>query len=71
MMTKTLGRCTLELAAIAATHFLPIPEENRPKLVSDIEADPFVDHVLNYCMCELYHKYGMFLAPFTAALHTA
>ena len=64
VMTKTL-----ELAAIAASHFLPVPEENRPKLVSDLEADFFVDHLLNYCMSELYHKYVMFLAPFTAALH--
>ena len=67
-MTKTLGRFALELAALAAAHFFPIPEENRPWLVSDLEKDPFVDHALNYFMCELYHKYGMFLAPFTAAV---
>ena len=48
--TKTLGRSALELAATAASHFLPIPEEKRPKLVADLEADTFVDHALNYCM---------------------
>ena len=68
-MTKTLDRSALEFAAIAASHLLPIREENRSKLVEDLEADPFVDYALNYCMCELYHKYGMFLAPFTAASH--
>ena len=71
IITKTLGRTALHVAAVAASYFLPIQEENRPKLITDLEADPFVEHALNFAMCELYHKYGMYLAPFTAAITTA
>ena len=48
--------------------FLPIPAENQPGLIADLEADPFVGHALSSATCELYHRYGMFLAPLTAAL---
>ena len=34
------------------------------------ESDPFVGHALSCATCELYHRYGMFLAPLTAALTT-
>ena len=61
-MTKTLG-----YAGIAAM-FLPI--ENQPRLIADLEGDPFVGHALSSATCELYHRYGMFLAPLTAALTT-
>ena len=71
IMTKTLGRTALQAAAIAASYFLPILEENRPKLITDLEADPFVEHALNFAMCELYHEYGMSLVPFTADITTA
>ena len=71
IITKTLGRSALELAALAASHFLPISQENRPKLVSDLERDPFFDHAINHLMCQLYHNYGMFLSPFMASVITA
>ena len=47
--------------------FLPIPTEGQPAFVSDLEADPFVGHAA----CELYHRYGMLLAPLTNAMSTA
>ena len=67
-MTKTLGKSALALAAIIASNFLPIPEENRPKLVADLEADPFVNHALNVIMCNMFHQYRALLAPITAAI---
>lgn len=70
-MTKTLRQSVLQLYAGAASMFLPIPPENQPALVADLEADPFVGHALSSATCELYHRYGMFLAPLTAALTTA
>ena len=70
-MTKTLGTAVLQLYALAASAFLPIPVENQSKLVEDLEGDPFVGHALSTATCELYHRYGMFLAPLTAALTTA
>ena len=46
----------------------PIPAENQPGLIADLQGDPFVWHALSSTTCELYHRYGMFLAPPTAAL---
>jgi len=70
-MTKTLGQAALQLYSGVASMFLPIPPQNQPKLVADLEADPFVGHALSSATCELYHRYGMYLAPLTAALTTA
>jgi len=69
-MTKTLRRATLQAYAAVASTVLPIPPENRHLLTEDLENDPFVSHALNSGVCELYHRYGMFLAPLTAALTT-
>lgn len=62
-MTKTLGTADLQL--------YPITAENQPKLVADLEEDPFVGHALSTATCELYHLYGMYLAPLTTVLTTA
>lgn len=70
-MTKTLGQAALQLYSLLASTFLPIPPENQPKLVADLEADPFVENALSSATCELYHRYGMYLAPVTAVLTTA
>ena len=43
---------------------------NPPKLIEDLE-DPFINHALTSVCCELYYKYGMYPAPFTAMLTTA
>ena len=67
-MTKTLGSAALQLNAGLASTFFPI--ENQPALVADLEADPFVGHALSSATCDLYHRYGMFLAPLTAAITT-
>ena len=67
-MTKTLGSAALQLYAGVAAMFLPI--ENQPGLIADLMGDPFVGHTLSSATCELYHRYGMFLAPLTAVLTT-
>lgn len=41
-----------------------------PKQISDLEEDPYVNHALISACCELYYKYGTYLAPFTAMLTT-
>ena len=69
-MTKTLGSAALQLNAGMVPMFLPIPPENQPGLIADLEGDPFVGHALSSATCELYHRYGMFLAPLTTALTT-
>ena len=42
-----------------------------PKLLEDLEEDLFINYALTSVCCELYYKYGMYLAPFTAMLTTA
>ena len=62
-MTKTLGSAALQLYAGLAAMFLPIA--NQPGLIADLESDPFVGHALSSAISELYHRYGMYLAPLT------
>ena len=69
-MTKILGSAAIQLYAGVVSMPLPIPAENQPGLIADLEADPLVGHALSSATCELYHRYGMFLAPLTAALTT-
>ena len=69
-MTEALGQTALQLYTQVASQFLPIPIGNQPQLLTDLEADPFVGHALSTASCELYHRYGMYLAPLTAALTT-
>ena len=69
-MTKTLGQAALQIYTGVATMFLPIPPENRPDLIAELEADPFVGHALSTSTCELFHRFGMYLAPLTVMLTT-
>ena len=70
MMTKTLGSAALQLYAGVESMFLPIPVENQSGPIRDLESDPFVGYALSTAVCELYHRFGMFLAPVTAVLTT-
>ena len=69
-MTKTLGAAALQLYTSVASMLLPIPPEEQPVLLADLEADPFVEHAVSSATCEMYHRFGMYLAPMTAALTT-
>ena len=69
-MTNTLGSAALQLYAGVVSVFLPIPAENQLGLIADLEGDPVVAHALSSATSEVYHRYGMFLAPLTAALTT-
>jgi len=71
MMTKSLGASLLRLYASAALLLLPLPPECQLAVVADLEKDPFVSSAPSSACCELYFRYGMFLAPLTAALTTA
>lgn len=68
-MTKTLGNSFINLYVIGVSKYFHV--ENPPKLLEDLEEDPFINHALTSVCCELYYKYGMYLAPFTAMLTTA
>ena len=69
-MTKTLGTTAITFYCQVAKMILPIPPKNEYGFHRDMEADPFVEHALSSAACELYHRYGMYLAPFTTILTT-
>ena len=68
-MTKTLGNSFINLYVIGVSKYFNV--ENPPKLLEDLKEDPFINQALTNVCCELYYKYGMYLAPFTTMLTTA
>ena len=68
-MTKTLGNSFINLYIMSVSKYLNVI--NPSKLIEDQEEDPFINHEMTSVCCELYHKYGMYLAPFTAMLTNA
>ena len=68
-MTKTLGNSFINLYVMGNSKYLNVI--NPSKLLEDLEEDPFINHALTSICCELYYKYGMYLALFTAMLTTA
>ena len=67
-MTKTLGNSFISLYAMGVSRFFKV--DDPPKLISELEEDPFINHALTSACCELYYRYGMYLAPLTAMLTT-
>ena len=67
-MTKTLGNSFINLYVMGVSKYFNV--SNPPKLIQDLEEDPFINHALISSCCELYYKFGMYLAPFTAMLTT-
>lgn len=68
-MTKTLGNSFIDLYVMGVSKYFNVT--NPPRLIEDLKEDPFINHALTSVCCELYYKYGMYLAPFTAMLTTA
>ena len=68
-MTKTLGNSFINLYVMGVSKYFNVVDP--PKLIQDLEEDPFINHALTSTCCELYYRYGMYLAPFTALLTTA
>ena len=72
VLTKTLGQAMIQLYTTAVSRFFPkIPPRNLSALTANLNADSFLGHAFNGACCELYHHYGMWLAPLTTVLTTA
>lgn len=67
-MTKTLANSMINLYALGVSKVFPVA--NPPQLIDDLTEDPFVNNALTTVCCEMYYKYGMYLAPLTAMLTT-
>ena len=67
-MTKTLGKSFFNLYVMVVSKGFNVI--NPPKLLKDLEENSFIYYALRSVCCELYYKYGKYLAPFTAMLTT-
>ena len=67
-LTKTLGNSFINLYVMGVRKYSNVI--NQPKLLEDLEEDPFINHALTSVCCELCYKYGMYLTLFTAMLTT-
>ena len=45
--------------------------DNEDNLITDLGKDPFISTALSSCLCEVYYKYGLFLAPITGPMISA
>ena len=56
-MTKTLGNSFINLYVMGVSKYFNVV--NPPKLIQDLEEDPFINHALTSTCCELYYRYIM------------
>ena len=61
-MVKSLGSSVINMYSIGACSVLGIT--NQEALSKDLENDPFLNSALQRFTCELYYRFGSFLAPF-------
>ena len=60
-MVKSLGRSITNMYSMGACAVLGI--SNQDALSEDLESDPFLNSALQRFTCELYNRFGSFLAP--------
>ena len=62
-MVKSLGKSIINMYSMGACSALGI--RNQEALSEDLENDPFLNSTLQRFTCELYYRFGSFLAPLT------
>ena len=67
-MVKLLGRSIINMYSMGACSVLGI--NNQEALNEDLENDPFLNSALQRFTCELYHRFGSFLAPLSVGIIT-
>ena len=68
-MVKSLGSSIINMYSMGACSALGIT--NQDALSEDIENDPFLNSALQRFTCELYYKFGSFLAPLSVGIITS
>ena len=68
-MVKSLGKSIINMYSMGACTALGISDQDA--LSEDLENDPFLNSVLQRFTCELYHRFGSFLAPLSVGLITS
>ena len=65
-MVKSLGKSIINMYSMGACSALGIT--NQDALSEDLENDPFLNSALQRFTCELYYRFGSFLAPLSIGI---
>ena len=68
-MVRSLGRSIINMYSMGACAALGI--KNQEALSEDQENDPFLNSALQRFTCELYYRFGSFLAPLSIGIITS
>ena len=68
-MVKSLGKSVINRYSMGACLALGIT--NQEALSEDLENDPFLNSALQRFTCELYYRFGSFLAPLSVGIITS
>ena len=68
-MVRSLGHSIINMYSMGACAVLGI--SNQDALSEDLENDPFLNSALQRFTCELYHRFGSFLAPLSVGIITS
>ena len=68
-MVKSLGKSVINMYSMGAYSVLGI--RNQEGLSEDLENDPFLNSALQRFTCELYYRFGSFLAPLSIGIITS
>ena len=68
-MVKSLGCSIINMYSMEACPALQIT--NQEALSKDLENDPFLNSALQRFACELYYRFGSFLAPLSVGIITS
>ena len=68
-MVKSLGCSIINMYSICACAAPGM--SNQDVLSEDLENDPFLDSALQRATCELYYRFGSFLAPLSVGIITS
>ena len=68
-MVKSLGCSIINMYSMGACAALGIT--NQDALSEDLENDPFLNSALQRATCELYYRFGSFLAPLSVGIITS
>ena len=68
-MVKSLGRSIINMYSMGACSVLGIT--NQDVLSEDLGNDPFLNSALQRFTCELYYRFGSFLAPLSVGIITS
>ena len=68
-MVKSLGKSIINLYSMGACSGLG--KRNQKALSEELENDPFLNSALQRFTCELYYRFGSFLAPLSVGIITS